>query len=176
MRPAQPVLSDANYVLRAPEVADSAQITQACQDRDIARFTQVPQPYTEADAVQFVAHASRCWADGTGAEFVVVDLQSALVGACGIVALDVEQSVAEIGYWVAPWARGQGVARAALQVITGWAHRELGLQRAYLRIEQVNPASQRVAAAAGFRVSAEALELEVRGERRVCLTYDHWAD
>lgn len=176
MRSAQPVLANDRYLLRAPTAADSAQIVQACQDPDIAGFTQVPDPYTEADALWFIADAADGWERGTKAEFVVLDAAAALVGTCGIVSLNIEQSVGELGYWVAPWARGQGVASDALRVLTQWAHGELGLQRLKLHIEPVNRASQAVAVAAGYRLSDETLELELKATIRQFLVYHHWAD
>jgi RimJ/RimL family protein N-acetyltransferase len=176
MRQPQPTLYGDRFVLRAPQVADTAQLAKACQDSEIARFTRVPQPYSEANAMQFVAGAARRWADGSAAEFVVVDQAEALVGACGIVALDAESSSAEIGYWVAPWARHQGLAHAALVLLTEWAHQELGVKRLYLRIDQVNYASRRVATAAGFHTDIETLELEFGAEMRTVLTFNHWAE
>src|SRR5207248_1403699 len=52
--------------------------------------------------------------------------------------------------WVAPWARGSGVATRATRAISGWAHRN-GLPRVELLTEPENWASQRVALRSGYR-------------------------
>ena len=57
---------------------------------------------------------------------------------------------AEIGYWVAPWARGRGVATAATRALTAHAF-GAGLARLELLTQPENAASQRVALAAGYR-------------------------
>jgi RimJ/RimL family protein N-acetyltransferase len=51
---------------------------------------------------------------------------------------------------VAPEARGRGVARRALELLTDWTFSELGVERIELRIAADNPASSRVAERAGY--------------------------
>jgi RimJ/RimL family protein N-acetyltransferase len=55
----------------------------------------------------------------------------------------------EIGYWVAPWARGRGIASEAARLLAAQAF-AIGIPRLELRTDQENLASQRVALAAGF--------------------------
>ncbi len=52
---------------------------------------------------------------------------------------------AMVSYWVLPGARGRGVARDAVQLISEWALGELGLKRLEMFVEPENVASQRVA-------------------------------
>jgi RimJ/RimL family protein N-acetyltransferase len=56
----------------------------------------------------------------------------------------------EIGYIVAPAARGRGIAVRAVRLITEWWLQELGLERVELRIEVENEPSIRVAERAGY--------------------------
>lgn len=56
----------------------------------------------------------------------------------------------EIGYWVAPWGRGAGLAGRAASVLARWALLELGLERVEIRAAGGNIASQRAAESAGF--------------------------
>ena len=58
---------------------------------------------------------------------------------------------AEIGYWVAPWARRRGVATAAVRAMSGWAFANAGVVRLELLTDWANVGSQRVALAAGFQ-------------------------
>ncbi len=75
----------------------------------------------------------------------------------------------EIGYWTSPWARRQGVATRALQLLSGWAldPQGLGLRRLELYAEPVNLASQEVARRAGY-VRGDLVRggIALRGRRR----------
>ena len=55
----------------------------------------------------------------------------------------------EIGYWVAPWARGDGLAVEAVQAIARWLL-EQGFERMVLRAAPGNAASLRMAEKAAF--------------------------
>jgi RimJ/RimL family protein N-acetyltransferase len=64
---------------------------------------------------------------------------------------DLNEGVAEVGYWVAATVRGRGVATAALGLIARWAFAAAPeLARLQLRADVTNAASNRVAAKAGF--------------------------
>ena len=62
---------------------------------------------------------------------------------------------AEIGYWVAPEARGRGVAPTAVRAVCRWAFSTKGLELIEWRAEVGNEASRRVAEKAGFRMEGE---------------------
>ncbi|MEO3783858.1 GNAT family protein [Actinocorallia sp. B10E7] len=64
--------------------------------------------------------------------------------------LDEENSAAEIGYRVAPWARGRGAASTAVRCVTGWVFATLGLARLTLIHSVGNDASCRVAEKNGY--------------------------
>jgi RimJ/RimL family protein N-acetyltransferase len=66
------------------------------------------------------------------------------------VQLDLNARQGEIGYVVAPSARGRGVATRALRLLTDWGFSGLGLERIELWIDVDNPASERVAERAGY--------------------------
>ena len=55
----------------------------------------------------------------------------------------------EVGYWIAPWARGQGVATKATRAVAQWAF-DQDFYRLELLAAKENPGSIRVALAAGF--------------------------
>src|SRR5690348_11734305 len=56
---------------------------------------------------------------------------------------------AEVGYWLARDARGQGHVTRAVRLISSWGVRHLGLERIDLLAATGNPASQRVAERCG---------------------------
>jgi RimJ/RimL family protein N-acetyltransferase len=75
-----------------------------------------------------------------------------LLGNVSLHKIDHEQRDAEIGYRVAPWARGQGVATDSVAAATRWAFGALDLVRIELAHAVANPASCRVAEKAGYQL------------------------
>jgi RimJ/RimL family protein N-acetyltransferase len=153
---AVPTLDDGVVRLRPPESGDVDAVFAYCNDPEAARFTTLPWPYERRHAVEWIEESTRCWADGARASFVVVDVASGdLVGSIGLVRLDRDVDVAEVGYLVKRDARGRGVAPRAVRLVTDWVLRDLGFARLELQTDVRNHASQRVAEKAGFRREGE---------------------
>ena len=153
IEPPDPSLQDGVVLLRPWTEQDVPAIAAACNEEEIALWLdQVPQPYSEKDAREYVASTRRGWREGTASSFAIVDLESQeAVGSIGVHWLDREQRVAEVGYWVAREARGRGLASRALRLVAGWVLRDCGLERLQLRADVLNAPSQKVAEKAGFR-------------------------
>jgi RimJ/RimL family protein N-acetyltransferase len=146
-----PPLADDAMALRAPREEDIAAITAACQDPLIVRYTYVPYPYGEQDARDWLRLAERQRREGSALGFVVADRDSdRVIASVGVNAINWRDRVAQIGYWVAPEARRQGVASRSVRMLSRWALDELGLARVEIRVDVENRASQVVAEAAGF--------------------------
>lgn len=73
-----------------------------------------------------------------------------LLGSVSLMRPAWEHARAEVGYWLARDARGEGHATRALALICAWGFRALGLARIELLAATGNLASQRVAQRAGF--------------------------
>jgi RimJ/RimL family protein N-acetyltransferase len=89
-------------------------------------------------------------ADGSREGFAVVDEEGTFLGLALAFGIDRDGRELELGYVVAPEARGRGVASEALRLLTDWAVRELDPLRIQLQISADNPASKRVASNAGY--------------------------
>jgi RimJ/RimL family protein N-acetyltransferase len=152
IRPPQPPLSDGVVTLRQwGEKGDVAAITAACNDSAIAEFLDLlPSPYTEADARVYIAHCREGWADGTMTNFAIASENGDAIGSIGVRWLEPDLGVAEVGYWVAPDARGNGVCTRALRLVSRWVLEDCGIERLQLRADELNPASRKVAENAGF--------------------------
>lgn len=139
-------LTDGVVRLRPFADADAPAVARACADAETARFIpDVPSPYTAAHANAYIAETRKPGAERL-ARAIVDDRSGDVVGS-------IDVRVAErgsIGYWVAPWARGRGVATRALALLARWAVREGGVERLELTTHPDNVASQRVAEKAGF--------------------------
>jgi len=140
--------------LRPYTEADIEAVYACCQDPDIQRWTTVPVPYLRAHAEEYVrANTVDGWRAGTGNSFAVVDsVENTLLASIGLVRFQDGRTIGEVGYWVVPEARGQGVATQATQVVARWAFADLGLARLEWMAEVGNEASRRVAEKAGFTI------------------------
>jgi len=158
-------LTDGVVVLRAPGPLDVDRITALCQEPSIQEWTTVPSPYGRADAEGFVLGMVRDgWADGSSLNWAV-RVDDVLVGMVGL-AMEGAGS-AEIGYWLAPDRRGQGLMSRAVALVLDTAFGRLALDRVLWRAYVGNLASRRVAERAGFRVEGEVrLGALQRGVRR----------
>jgi RimJ/RimL family protein N-acetyltransferase len=64
--------------------------------------------------------------------------------------VDWDHGRADLGIWIAPGTRGQGMGAEALRVVGHWLLTECGLERVQLMTEPENGAMVRAAGAAGF--------------------------
>ena len=146
----RPTLSDGVITLRAPRAGDVDRITVAAQDPETQRWAlALPRPYRREHAVAFLEHSAAEAESGDGHSFVAADDEDRVIAALRVGA------DGEIGYWVAPDARGRGVATRAVTLLRDWAHEQLGLQRMRMQIHPDNVVSCRVAEKAGFVDSGE---------------------
>ncbi|WP_432508746.1 GNAT family N-acetyltransferase [Kineococcus auxinigenes] len=161
--PEHPELRDGDVLLRRHTAADLDAVVEQCRDADTVRFTTVPTPYGRADAEGFTAGLTAAWDRGEVAGWAVeaggrfagtVDLRHRPAG------------WAEIGFGLAPWARGRGVMTRAARLALAWGFDELHLAGVHWQAVVGNTASWRVAQKCGFRREGEVRGLLVhRGER-----------
>jgi RimJ/RimL family protein N-acetyltransferase len=120
------------------------------EDADVRRHTFVPDPPQPGFARRWLAGYEQGRRDGTRDGFAIVDAEGTLLGLALAPRIEAEARTVELGYLVAPEARGRGVATEALRLLTDWAFRELAAERIELRISAGNRASQRVAERCGY--------------------------
>jgi len=161
-------LADRELWLRAWRSADLPQLVAACQDPAIARWTRVPTPYSETDASAFLLAQGAELAAGRELHLAVVRAgEDELLGSIGLAALDWGNLTAEIGYWAAAPARGHGITRRAVSLLSAWAFDALGLARLEILVSPDNRSSRRVAEAAGFTREGRLRSYrDLKGKRR----------
>ena len=145
-------LASDGLVLRAWQPDDAVDVFRACQDPLIQRWTMVPVPYLREHAEDYTGAFTRAaWAAQTQAPLGVFDARSGeLLASAGLVALDLPNRNAELGCWVAPWARGRRIAERSGRAVAHWAFEVLGLRRLVWRAEVGNHASKLSAERIGF--------------------------
>ncbi|WFE96481.1 GNAT family N-acetyltransferase [Micromonospora sp. WMMD987] len=140
------------FRLRPYRPEDADDLAAGCDDPVNLRFNPtMPRPYTLTDARRWITEgAPAVWRAG-GAAYAIVDAATdRLVGGGGLSQVVPARGQAELGYWVSPGSRRRGIATAATRALARTAFRA-GLNRLELLIHAENPASQRVALAAGFQ-------------------------
>jgi RimJ/RimL family protein N-acetyltransferase len=145
-----PPLTDGEILLRPWERRDVPAVTAACQDPEIPRWTVVPHNYTERHARDFISATAGDQAAGRELALAIVDADDRVLGAVGMSNFDWTDLKGEIGYWMAPEARGRGIGARATRLLAEWAITKLGLERLELLANPRNEASQRLAERAGF--------------------------
>ncbi|CAN5166591.1 GNAT family N-acetyltransferase [soil metagenome] len=145
-------LETPRLLVRPYRVEDAPDVALACRDELIQRWLPLPNPYTDADAIAWCTGISPGFrASGQGIEWAAVRrADDRLIGSFGLKRTDWRARSSEIGYWVAPWARGEGFAVEAVTAIARWLLEEQRFERMVLRAATGNHGSQRVAEKAGF--------------------------
>jgi RimJ/RimL family protein N-acetyltransferase len=136
-------------------------------DPDVLHFTRVPEPAPAGFARRWVERYEQGREAGTHFGFAAVDGDGAFLGLALAPAFDAEGREVELGYIVAPAARGRGVATAMVRELTRWAFEELGALRAYLLIDATNAASLRVAERAGYVHEGVMRSVHLKQGRRI---------
>jgi RimJ/RimL family protein N-acetyltransferase len=142
-----PVLSDGVATLRPSEERDIDAIDRGIHDPDVIRWFGRPT----SSAREVFELNRRRWADMSGPTFAITDRDDVCVGLAWVNVHDGMLRVGDVGYWLLPIARGQGLATRAVRLIAPWAIADLPLERLRLLAEPDNVPSQRVAERAGFK-------------------------
>jgi RimJ/RimL family protein N-acetyltransferase len=132
------------FSLRTLNDSDASWIVEASQDSSIQQLTSTGGARSEEAALALIRGSSgerKFWAVVSGEEPVgVVSLHS----------VDLLNSAADVGYWIAPWARRQGAASAALWLIEEELKQIPGVQTIQLSIMDSNESSLALARKLGF--------------------------
>jgi RimJ/RimL family protein N-acetyltransferase len=145
-------LDTARFLLRPFTLADADDVTRIVSDRELAATTlNIPHPYEAGMAAAWIA----THADGLHRQSPVVFAVTRrdgdeLVGAIGL-SLEPAHHRAELGYWVARAAWGQGVCTEAARAVLQYGFGVLGLERIFAHHFAGNPASGRVMQKLGMR-------------------------
>lgn len=148
--PDQP-LSDGRIRMRRWQEDDIECIRLGSTDPEIPKGTTVPSPFTTAEGLAFIHRQWSRVQNGEGVTQAVVEAQSDRAIGLMWVAMRPQPHVGGLGYWIVPPERGQGVATAAVRLITPWALVALNLRRLEAWVEPQNLASQGVLRNAGFQ-------------------------
>lgn len=165
-RNAIPELHTERLRLRAFTAGDAADVRRLAGAFEIAGTTQnVPHPYPEGAAEQWIAGLSPAWASGAGITWAIAARDAGeLVGAIGL-RLTPEHAMAELGYWIGVPHWGRGYATEAGATVLDFGFGTLGLNRIQARHLVRNPASGRVMAKLGMRYEGRLRQAAQKNDR-----------
>lgn len=139
--------------LRPVTSEDAPAIEAVARLREIAdTMISIPHPYPSGEAARYVAARQAERAAGTGEAFTIErGDDGAFCGQVEVRDIDREHALAELSFWLAPAAWGQGYMSEVVQAVLRYGFETLGLNRLYAYHMTRNPASGRVLEKNGFR-------------------------
>lgn len=144
------VLEGDGFVLRRPALRDVPRVVTACTDDETQRWLPLPNPYGPVEAISFIeTRAPTVQREGTGL-ISALEVDGQLAGMVDLMDVNWREQTVEIGYWISPDRRGQGLAGRSAGLLARWALQEQDIKRVEIRAATGNIGSQRAAVAAGF--------------------------
>ncbi|MGI5130872.1 GNAT family N-acetyltransferase [Pseudonocardia sp. CA-107938] len=158
-----PVLSDGVVTLRPHHTDDVPDMVLTAEDPLFRQYTTVPVPYSAQAALQRIEQVRVDMVERKGVYWAIEAQDGGRVRFAGQV--DVRMGPPpDVGYGLAPWARGRGFMSRALRLAATWAFDERELPILHWSTHAGNLASWRVAHACGFTFhGARPLALPHRG-------------
>jgi RimJ/RimL family protein N-acetyltransferase len=140
-----PTFHTARLVLRPFSLMDAKRVRELAGAYEVAATTaNIPHPYEEGMAEEWIGSHCKTFEDGTGLNLAIENkLEGLLVGAIGI-HINKANNLGEIGYWIGVPYWNLGYCTEAARVLLKYGFETLGLNRIQARHMTRNPASGRV--------------------------------
>ena len=171
-------LSDGVVLLRRFTLDDVSDVTRACQDPEIPRWTaSIPVPYEEQHAREWISCHDVWWNEGDRAPFAFCSATTGeLFGSMSLTSIDWDDRSADVGYWAGPWARNSGATTRALLLMCRWAFDSVDIVTLHLMTLLGNEASERVAEKAGFELmgTIDGLQAHAALHPETTVKMKHW--
>lgn len=162
-----------HVALREFSDLDVAMVMEMSTDPYVPLIGTLPANASQQEAREYIDRQRGRLAEGTGFSFAIAEADTGhAVGTIGLWLRQLDEGLATAGYFVAPSARGRGVAGEALMALTSFAWTVPGLHRIELHIEPWNTGSVKAAERAGYeREGLMPGHQEIGGQRRDMLLY-----
>ena len=173
-----PTLKSDTLTMRPMRPSDAEEIYRAVQDPEIPKFTTLPADYPIDLAIEFAnTRAAASFVNKTELVFVIEDSRlenssastststsdsksanlasgypysNGFAGVMSLHTIDIPNHRAEIGYWLAKEARGQGICTKAAELITEYGLMTIGFKRIDGIVDVSNEPSKAALLNAGY--------------------------
>ena len=147
-------LTTRRLVLKPVNPNDAHELSDLADDWLVARETpSMPYPYNLETAQSWISDAIGARRRGTDYIFVIRDMQDQCF--LGAVGLQIDGTVAEVGYWVGRPFWSKGYATEAVGAVLEFARSQLNITGFRAKVFADNSPSARVLAKLGFQLSHE---------------------
>jgi RimJ/RimL family protein N-acetyltransferase len=173
----------ARLALRGLSLDDAPVLAARAGDRRVARYLlDVPSPYPADLARAWLSARMAWWREGRGLTLAITRRDDGpaapLIGTVSLRQF-IRDRRAELGYWIAADAWGQGYATEAAGAALDVAFEHLKLARVYAQVMEGNPGSCRVLTKLGMAHEGDKRQHIRRGRRFVDVSFfgilkDEW--
>lgn len=138
--------------LRIVTKADALTIYRNIADKDISRFTHIPDPYKLEDAYDFIRFTHRQRRRKTGYHFGLENKDDGeIIGGINLENICEVNRKGEIGYWLAKPYWGKGIMVEAINLMLEFCFTKVKLHRVQAHVFPDNAGSIRVLEKTGFK-------------------------
>jgi len=138
--------------IRRYQLDDAADLFEAARESvaDVYPWLSWCHPdYSIEEAEEWVTFQAQAFERGAEYEFVITDGTGRYLGGCGLNHVNINDRVANLGYWVRTGETGHGAAQQAVRNVVEFAFSKTNLERLEIVCAVENRASQRVAEKSG---------------------------
>ena len=157
------VLTDGIYRLRAPEPEDLDVLFNMENDSSIWKVSGNVVPYSRYQIKKYIQQSQHDFFTDRQIRFMIVRMaDSVVLGSVDLTDIDPYNGRAEVGIALISEFRGQGIASAALKIISDYAKNFLRLRQLFCRIPAENKTSVKLFTTNGFVKSGKLSQWLVR--------------
>lgn len=141
------------WYLRPDRADDAPEVARAFRDDpNLAVDWGIDGTLDEAKAREWWAGHEQEWEGDGGRHLAIVEAGSdQFLGGINFHHIELMHWRAEVGFWLAPWARGRGIGSAAVAAACEWAFANWDLHRIEMTTLPSNAGALALAAKIGFR-------------------------
>ncbi len=146
-------LTDGNILIRPCQPEDAPVICDGVRETMQEMLKWAPWCHTDysiSDCSSWLDSRHQMLSEGIEYDFVILDTQNKnFLGGCAIDQINRKHNFANLGYWIRSSQTGNGIATAAVRLISRFGFETLGFTRLEIVAAVQNRASQRVAEKVG---------------------------
>jgi diamine N-acetyltransferase len=148
------LLSDGTYLLRAPEPEDLDVLFNMENDTSLWMVSGNAVPFSRYQIKKYIVQSQHDFYTDRQVRFMIVrEADGEVLGSVDLTDIDPYNGRAEIGIALLSEHRGQGIASAAIKIVSQYAQKVLRLRQLFCHVPSDNKQSIKLFASNGFTKS-----------------------